>query len=173
MVAAAFELFQLRGYEEATLAEIALSAGVSPRTLSNYFPLKTDLLAAYREDLLELVEQTLERRGDLPGPQRARAALLAVAGANERHPNGRLAQRLLARHASSSALQRIQERFQRAIARSLRPNELRPGVDPDLAALALAAAQIAVTQRWAAEEGTRLVPRVERLFSQWMEGVGR
>jgi AcrR family transcriptional regulator len=44
IVRMAEELFALHGYEETTVAEIALAADVSPATVFNYFPSKDDIL---------------------------------------------------------------------------------------------------------------------------------
>jgi AcrR family transcriptional regulator len=36
-------LFMAKGFDNTTIAEIAEAAGVSPQTVANYFPTKTDL----------------------------------------------------------------------------------------------------------------------------------
>jgi AcrR family transcriptional regulator len=168
---AAFELFQRRGYAGTSLAEIAVRAAVAPRTVSNYFPAKVDLLVAYREDMLELFERSLSQRGELPPLERVGAALGAVARENERHPSGRIVQQLLARHASYHALRRMQDRFQADIESTISSGALTPGTDPTLAALALTAAHLAVLQRWSQAEGGSLARQVEALFGQWRRGV--
>ena len=61
-------LFIEKGYDETTVAEIAETADVAYGTFFNYFPAKSDLLAAMGErEVAELSEQlnTLSRR---PGP---------------------------------------------------------------------------------------------------------
>jgi AcrR family transcriptional regulator len=171
IVAAAFDLFQTRGYEETTLHQIAERADVAQRTVSNYFPQKVDLLVAYRLDMLAVVERALEHARAQPAFERVRAALLAVARQNQRHPSGRLAQRLLARHGSYRALESIQDRFRSVLKDALSGAELRRDVDLDLAVLALAAAHMAVIQRWAAEPGLALTAQVDRLYEQWLAGV--
>lgn len=173
MLETAFELFQSQGYEQTSLAQIAAQAGVAPRTVSNYFPLKVDLLVAYRAEMLGVVEAVLHRRRELPPIERIRAALQAVARENQAHPNGRLAQRLLGRHGSYAALQRIQERLQTDLKAVLAAERsLREGVDLDLAVLALTSAHLAVIQRWASEDGTSLVGPVGRLVELWARGIG-
>ena len=171
IVAAAFELFQSRGYDRATLQQIAERAEVAPRTVSNYFAQKADLLVAYREDMLAVIEAELGQTGSRSPLDSVRLALAAVARANERHPNGRLAQRLLLRHASYRALGAIQERFRADLAQALAGAPLRPGVDLDLAVLALTAAYLAVVQRWAARSTGSLATAVEQLFDLWARGV--
>lgn len=173
LLEAAFDLFATQGYERTTLPEIALRAGVAARTVSNYFPQKTDLVVAYREDMLGVVEATLTARAGRPPLERVKAALVAVARANDRQPNGRLAQRLLAERASYRALERIQERFRTALRGALEGAALRPGVDLDLAILALSAGHLAVIQQWAVGGpiAGSLERRVAALFEQWRAGV--
>lgn len=171
IVGAAFALFQSRGYDQTTLQQIAERAEVAPRTVSNYFAQKVDLLVAYREDMLAVVEAELGQAAGRAPLAAVREALVAVALANERHPNGRLAQRLLLRHASYRALDAIQERFRADLAQALAGAPLRPGVDLELAVLALTAAHMAVIQRWAARSGGSLAGQVERLFDLWTRGV--
>ncbi len=171
IVAAAFELFQSQGYEETTLQQIAARADVAVRTVSNYFPQKVDLLVAYRESMLAVVEGALDASAGRDPLERVRLALLAVSEENERHPNGRIAQRLLARHGSYQALERIQERFRDDLRAVLETARLRPGTDLDMAVLALSAAFLAVIRRWAAGTRRSLVADAERLFEQWTEGV--
>jgi len=44
IIAAALSLFQARGFDAVTIAEIARAADVSEKTISNYFPTKEDLV---------------------------------------------------------------------------------------------------------------------------------
>jgi AcrR family transcriptional regulator len=44
IVAAAMGLFEARGFDDVTIAEIARAADVSEKTISNYFPAKEDLI---------------------------------------------------------------------------------------------------------------------------------
>ena len=170
-MAAAFELFQAQGYDETTLAQIADRARISARTVSNYFPQKVDLLVGYRQSMLQVAEESLHRSRDADPLRRIRHALLAVARENQRHPNGRLAQQLLARYGSYRALDHIQQRFQADLLELVRHARLRPGVDPELAVLALSAAHMAVIQRWASQAHGSLASAVERLFDQWVGGI--
>jgi AcrR family transcriptional regulator len=171
IVAAAFDLFQSRGYDQTTLQEIAERAQVAPRTVSNYFAEKADLLVAYREDMLAVIEAELGQSSRRAPLEAVRRALVAVARANERHPNGRLAQRLLLRHASYRALGTILERFQADLRTALAGAALRPGVDLDLAVLALTSAHLAVIRRWASRSTGSLATDVEQLFDLWARGV--
>lgn len=170
IVDVAFELFSTRGYEATTLQQIAERSEVAPRTIGNYFAQKVDLLVAYRETMLAAAEAAAARTEGRPGFDRVREALLAAARENERHPNGRLAQALIAAHASYRALAQVQERF-RALLGGLLAEEVAGDAERDLAVLALVAAYTALQQRWARSTRRALVPDVDRLLRQWAFGV--
>jgi AcrR family transcriptional regulator len=65
IAAAAMELFQERGFDAVTVADVAQHADVSEKTVFNYFPTKEELVfqggAARREELIESVAK--RRRG--------------------------------------------------------------------------------------------------------------
>lgn len=55
---AAYELFETKGYEAATMRQLAVSAGVGLGTIFQHFPDKPSLLAAcFREDINRITEQ--------------------------------------------------------------------------------------------------------------------
>ncbi len=74
---AAIELFQEKGYEATTVAEIARAASVSRRTFFRYFPTKDALLFVDNSDHLERFREILEARepGDTMGDPIRRACL--------------------------------------------------------------------------------------------------
>ena len=51
IAAAAMELFQARGFEEVTVADVARAADVSEKTVFNHFPTKEDLVFARGDEL--------------------------------------------------------------------------------------------------------------------------
>lgn len=62
IAAAATDLFMKQGYAETTIAQIAESADVSPRTVSGYFPAKEMLVFADAEEFLAGLESRLTAR---------------------------------------------------------------------------------------------------------------
>jgi AcrR family transcriptional regulator len=58
----ALELFDSKGFSEATIPEIAERANVSPRTVSSYFPAKEDLVFSEYPAMFDRLEATLESR---------------------------------------------------------------------------------------------------------------
>lgn len=59
---AAKELFEERGYDDVTVAEIAARAGVSPKTLFQHFGSKEELLIAELDDVHEDLVRSLRER---------------------------------------------------------------------------------------------------------------
>ena len=76
LVAAALELFSERGYDSATVSEIAERAGLSRATFFRYFPDKREVLAAGQETLSrELVAGIAEAPADATPLAAVRAGL--------------------------------------------------------------------------------------------------
>lgn len=169
---AALDLFTQHSYDEVTLADIAARADVASRTVCNYYSRKADILVEYRQAMLEVVEATIAERESDPPLERLRAALMGVARANVEQPHGRLAQRLIWHHASLGSLRRVEDRFESTLRQVIEGARLRPGADPALAAMALAATHLAALQRWALSEGdSDLEEMVALVFEQWERGV--
>lgn len=62
LIATALELFEERGYEETTIADIAAGADVSTRTFFSYFPSKEEILFADTEERLALAFAVIDER---------------------------------------------------------------------------------------------------------------
>src|SRR4051795_357000 len=59
---AAMELFQARGFDSVTVADVARAADVSEKTVFNYFPTKEDLVFARGDDHLAERAQAIRER---------------------------------------------------------------------------------------------------------------
>src|ERR1700704_5854507 len=62
IIKVALELFDERGYEHTTIAEIADAAEVSPRTIFAYFPSKEDILFCNLPEVQERLAHALRER---------------------------------------------------------------------------------------------------------------
>lgn len=60
--AVATKLFAARGFDQVTIAEVADEAGVSKMTVTNYFPLKEDLVFDRREHIVTLLARAVTER---------------------------------------------------------------------------------------------------------------
>ena len=81
---AGFALFLDRGFEAATLDAIADAAGISRRTLFNYFATKDDILLAWEAELEEALRTAVAARPDGETPfETVSCALLSLTEAFE------------------------------------------------------------------------------------------
>ncbi len=76
LVRAAMRLFEEKGYEETTVAEIASTAGVSTKTFFNYFASKDEVLFPHLSRRIEAAVALIERRG--PDDQMAEVLVAAM-----------------------------------------------------------------------------------------------
>lgn len=77
---AAFKLFSERGFEEATLDDIAAAADVSRRTLFHYFGSKEDIVLSAKADVIGRIETAIAARpADEPLMDMAEHALTDMA----------------------------------------------------------------------------------------------
>src|SRR4051812_33107715 len=75
----AVRLFAERGFDAVTVAEIACAAGVSAKTVFNYFPVKEDLVLESRERLEdELLRAVAGRAAGAPAIAALREHVIAV-----------------------------------------------------------------------------------------------
>lgn len=116
-------LFVERGFEGVSVAEVAREAGVSRKTVFNYFPRKEDLVFDREDEGRALVREALTARGDRP-PLAAFQALMREL-AQTQHPIFRITERPI--------------RFWRMVAESpaltARARELQVTLADDLAAM--------------------------------------
>lgn len=76
LIRAAMRLFEGKGYEETTVAEIASAAGVSTKTFFNYFASKDEVLFPHLSRRIEAAVDLIERRG--PDDQMAEVLVAAM-----------------------------------------------------------------------------------------------
>jgi AcrR family transcriptional regulator len=76
LISAAMRLFEERGYEQTTVAEIASAAGVSTKTFFNYFASKDEVLFPHLSRRIDAAVALIEQRG--PDDQMADVLVAAM-----------------------------------------------------------------------------------------------
>src|ERR1700741_1685120 len=76
LISAAMRLFERKGYEQTTVAEIAGAAGVSTKTFFNYFASKDEVLFPHLSRRIDAAVGLIERRG--PDDQMADVLVAAM-----------------------------------------------------------------------------------------------
>jgi AcrR family transcriptional regulator len=105
LVGAALDLFNERGYDETTVAQIAERAGLTKSTFFRHFPDKRDVLAAGQDALAKLLREGIAAAPADATPLDAICAGLKSASAAFTSFNRELAPRLKAAIAASTELQ--------------------------------------------------------------------
>jgi AcrR family transcriptional regulator len=135
IIDAALKLFEERGFEHTTIADIAAAADIAPRTFFGYFPSKEDVVFANFPELVEGLTTRLEER---PEDETAIDALRAWLGGMIEVPavddeRDRCRKRLIGESEALAAHQRglmgqIEQLLAEQIARDLGdgPDDLRP-----------------------------------------------
>jgi AcrR family transcriptional regulator len=139
IVDAAVDLFERRGYDETTIADIAAAADIGPRTFFGYFASKEDLLFSHPDARLQATLRAIAQRTPDEGPVDVLLRALREGAEFSDELVGKMARLRLRLIRAVPALQgralQIQHDGQAEIARALRaafPNELD---DVDAAAL--------------------------------------
>jgi len=174
LVGAATQLFAEKGYEKATVEDIAQLAEVSPRTFFRYFATKEEVLFADEEEIRGLIRETMASRPeDEPVLEGVRHAMLAVA---ERFQRDVVFQRLrISLYTESAALwaRMLQARWDweivlgRTIAErlDLGPEDFRPTLIAGVANSALAASMV----RWGTSECSEDLPTLVADAFAWFQ----
>jgi AcrR family transcriptional regulator len=76
LISSAMRLFEQKGYEQTTVAEIAFGAGVSTKTFFNYFASKDEVLFPHLTRRVDAAVELIERRG--PDDQMADVLVAAM-----------------------------------------------------------------------------------------------
>ena len=165
---AAFELFQERGYDQTTAAEIAARAGVTERTFFRHFPDKKEVLfageAAFRETLTGAVTTA---PGALAPLEALRWGLRTVSRQLEQYrPFSEMRQRVIA---EAPALRERELAKAAALIGGLAEALQRRGVDGQEAALAAhmgMAAFLYAMNSWQSDATGGLDAHLDRAFDQ-------
>lgn len=84
IVMAAIKLFQEQGYEQTTMAQIAAAADVDPKTFSNYFRGKDEVLFVDAERDYDVLFQAIAERRPHEGPGEVLARMVQEYAAHRR-----------------------------------------------------------------------------------------
>jgi len=161
---AAMELFIERGFEQATVTEIARRAGLTQRTFFRHFADKREVLFWGQGALQELLVSTVASAPASAAPIDAVAAALEAAGASlqERHEHARQRQAII----NANPELRERELIKLATLASAIAATLRQRGVSDPAASLTAEAGIAVFkvafERWVSDPGQPDLPKIIR-----------
>lgn len=152
LLQAAWRLFQERGYDHTTVAQITEAADVGKGTFFNYFETKdqiVDQIALWRIDLLG---SHILGEGDVPRSALARIKLLIKAMADEFSPEQELARQVfLARvgaHFKHESAHRIGSLMYELVGQGQASGEIRDDVDQGLVSRLLMTALFHRMMRW-------------------------
>jgi AcrR family transcriptional regulator len=161
---AAMELFTERGFEQATVTEIARRAGLTQRTFFRHFADKREVLFWGQGALQDLLVSTVASAPASAAPIDAVAAALEAVGASlqERHEHAQQRQAIINAHPELRERELIKlATLASAIAEALRQRGVR-----DPAASLTAEAGIAVFkvafERWVSDPGQPDLPKIIR-----------
>ena len=163
LIDAGLELFESKGYDATTVAEIARAAGVTEMTFFRYFPTKESLLLddPYDPELIAAIRQ--QPVTDAPFLRAARGIRAAWRALPEPEtPVIRRRVRITARTPSlRGAMWRSTGNTERAIVEQLVADGTPPG-DARVAAASVLAALVAGLYSWADDEHGTLAEAIER-----------
>ncbi|MCS4276088.1 AcrR family transcriptional regulator [Mycetocola sp. BIGb0189] len=167
ILAAATWVFTARGYRSGSLQEIADRAEMGQSSLLHHFPTKEALLRAVLQerddrgdelvgatDIVDMVVNLAIANESNPEPVALYAVLLGEATTRD-HP---------AREYFRDRFVRVRDLYTLALRCHAAAGELRPGVDPELAATALVALWDGIQQEWLIEVPGASVPETLRAY---------
>lgn len=178
LVAAAFELFATRGFDDVTVSEIAERAWVSERTFFRYFRAKDDVLWVDSDEQLAAFGATIVARPEHERPLEAvQNAMLELGRATSMDPTFALARaRIVAATPALVARDLLEySRWEAAVRDSLRDRTgaTADDVAPEMAAVVAGGALRVAFVRWVADGADGdLVAMLEGAFAA-VEGVIR
>lgn len=145
IVDAALRLFEERGFEQTTIADIAEAADIAPRTFFGYFPSKEDVVFAdFPADFDALAERLRERGEDETAIDALRAFIAGVLERADLNDERELCRKRVVKQSEAldahrrALMGRMEDMLAEAVARDFgdRPGDLRP---PMIASAAVAA----------------------------------
>jgi AcrR family transcriptional regulator len=145
IVEAALRLFDERGFEQTTIADIAEAADIAPRTFFGYFPSKEDVVFAdFPADFEALAERLRGRGEDETAIEALRAFIATAVEQADLNDERELCRKRVIRNSETldahrrALMGRMEDMLAEAIARDFgnRPGDLRP---PMIASAAVAA----------------------------------
>lgn len=127
---AAFSLFNERGFDVTTVAQIAANAGVAIRTFYRYFPTKEDAVFGDHEEMVERLRAALKEGNPSDPPlRRVQQAILAVQAPGAHVEREITRARLIAEVPSVRArFHQLAEKFEDVVAETL-ADEMGSGED--------------------------------------------
>ena len=164
LLKAALELFGERGFEQTTVAEIAMRAGLTERTFFRHFADKREVLFAGARSLQELLVSSVASAPDSVAPIDAIAGALAAAGAvlQERGEYAKQRQAIIAANTELQERELIKlASLASALAEALRERGVKEPAASLTAEAGIAVFKIAF-ERWAAETDKQDLPRLIR-----------
>jgi AcrR family transcriptional regulator len=156
LLAAAEDVFGLRGFNDASIVEITRRAGVALGTFYVYFPSKTEVFSHILETRIgDLRNRIREARDSAQGPELERGVLRAFLTWASEHPNAYRAARY-AEYVEGTPLRDWYSTFVEEYATRLRgamDEGIVPRTDPEVLAWAVAGMADLVATRWIAWNG--------------------
>ena len=167
----ALDLFTERGFDGATVEEIAAAADISPRTFFHYFPSKEEVVLSDYAERLERILEVLRTSSPTGSPWQALRTAFLTVGADYEAEREDLLRRFRVIEASPGVAARnlqMQSMWETAVAELIggwgdvgQSNDLRPQI---MAGSALAAMRASL-RRWLSEGGeSRLPDHIEYCF---------
>jgi len=170
---AAMELYIERGFEQATVAEIARRAGLTERTFFRHFTDKREVLFAGSSSLEELLVETVAKAPPNLSPMDAAAAGLEAAGTllQERRAFARQRQAVIAANPDLQERELIKlASLAAALARTLRVRGAGDTAADLVAEVSIAVFRIAF-QNWVDDASQRDLPQLIRESLQELKAV--
>lgn len=173
LLAAAEDLFAERGFEHVTVAEIAAAAGVSVKTLFQYFRAKEELVFGNETGLIDRLLAAIRERAPDETPLQAITASLIADVDDQTNPNGleRYHRMTEGSPAIQSRLRRMWADYEMILARALadEANQARPTAETRLVAAQLITMVRVITSPEVREFVTRHSAHEQRkALKQWI-----